>query len=104
MISMRCAIGLLLTVAGAAMPGACTPPPPPPSESDPVAVAHPNGTRATVHVDFERSEPFVLDGRDSFAQDGGPLTYRWRQIAGAAADLDDPTSPTPTLTFDRIDV
>ncbi len=104
MISMRCAIGLLLTVIGTVMPGACAPPPPPPSESDPVALAHPNGTPATVHVDLESSEPFILDGRDSFAQDGGPLTYRWRQTEGVAAELDDPTSPTPIVTFDRVDV
>ena len=102
MISMRCAVGLLLTVIGTVMPGACAPPPP--SESDPVALAHPNGTPATVHVDLESSEPFILDGRDSFAQDGGPLTYRWRQTEGVAAELDDPTSPTPIVTFDRVDV
>lgn len=46
----------------------------------------------------------MLDGRDSFAQDGGLLTYQWRQIAGVTAVLDDPTSPTPIVTFDRVDV
>ena len=104
MISMRCALGLLLTVVGTVMPGACMPPPPPPSESDPVALAHPDGTPETVHVDLDSSEPFMLDGRDSFAQDGGSLTYRWRQTGGASADLDDATSPTPIVTFDRVDV
>ena len=39
----------------------------------------------------------VLDGAKSSDPDGDTLTFSWRQTAGDAVTLDDPTSPTPTF-------
>lgn len=43
-------------------------------------------------------QAFLLDGTGSFDGDGDELTYRWTLTTGSAM-LDDPTSPTPTLTL-----
>jgi chitinase len=38
-----------------------------------------------------------LDGTASFDPDFGPLTFRWRQTAGPAVTLSDPTAARPTF-------
>ncbi len=62
----------------------------------PVADAGPD---RTVSV----GEVVQLDGTGSFDPDGDPLTFRWALVSrpeGSAAELDDPTSPTPSFTAD----
>lgn len=64
------------------------PPPPPPKGNPPIADAGKN---------FETLVRQIrLDGTGSKDPDGGPLTYSWRLVQGAAAILD-PTSPTPRV-------
>ena len=51
-------------------------------------------------LDQEAAESAVvtLDGRASRDRMGGTITYQWRQVAGPAVTLENPTSPQPTFT------
>ena len=40
----------------------------------------------------------TLDGRASRDRMGGAITYQWRQVAGPAVTLENPTSPQPAFT------
>ena len=62
----------------------------------PVADAGPD---RTVNV----GDVVQLDGTGSFDPDDDPLTFSWTFVSlpeGSAAELDDPTSPTPSFTAD----
>lgn len=68
---------------------------PPVCDAGPVQIIECNGAQTT----------FQLDGSASFDPDGNPLTFLWSTMSGgglgcAGGRFDDPTSPTPIISFD----
>jgi hypothetical protein len=67
-------------------------------------------------VPLDRSVPYANAGRDSFLQEGAPvrldgsqawspvggLTYAWRQVAGPAAVIANPTAPTTEVAVAQV--
>ena len=55
---------------------------------------------AQTQTDYVIGSTIQLDGRGSGDPNGDQLTYSWVQLSGPSVTLDDPTSATPTFTFD----
>jgi outer membrane autotransporter protein len=55
---------------------------------------------AQVEAAYVAGSPVQLDGRSSSDPNGDQLQYEWVQLSGPSVSLDDPTSATPSFTFD----